>query len=109
MTGFKFTAGMAVLAGLVGSAALAQNTLPPAAPAPGPTGASATASPASGQDRITFNVKNINVKDFLDMLFKGRNLSFVPDPNLETVAPLITANIVDVPFDIALRTVLNQN
>ena len=72
------------------------------------TAASAQTS-GSSDDRVTLNVKDANIRDVLELLFKGRNASFVVDPQVYQVAPAINASVVDQPFEVALRSILNAS
>ncbi|MGQ9696378.1 MAG: STN domain-containing protein [Armatimonadota bacterium] len=66
-------------------------------------------SGSSSDDRVTLNVKDGNIRDVLELLFKGRNASFVVDPQVYQVAPAINASVVDQPFEVALRSILNAS
>ncbi|MGC8833240.1 MAG: STN domain-containing protein [Armatimonadota bacterium] len=68
----------------------------------------ATAS-ARKDDRVTIDVKDANIRDVLSLLQKGREKSFnfVIDPQVLASAPPINASLSDVPFETALRTILN--
>jgi hypothetical protein len=68
-----------------------------------------SSSSSSSEDRVSIDVKDANIRDVLALLFKGRNASFVVDPQVYQVAPAINASITDQPFEVALRSILNAN
>lgn len=86
---------------LWGAVAVLGQESPPPAP---PLGQGAGANRA--QDKISLEVKDAPLNYVLDLLFKGRNVSYVIDPQLTANTVPITAKLADVPFEVALNQVL---
>jgi hypothetical protein len=55
------------------------------------------------QHNVSINLQNGDIRSALDALFKGSGLNYTIDP---TVAGTITISLRDVPFDVALRSIL---
>lgn len=64
---------------------------------------------ARDEERVSLNVKDAPLNLVLEMLFRGRKVSYVIDPQVTATATPITAQLVDVPFEVALNQILRAS
>jgi type II secretory pathway component GspD/PulD (secretin) len=69
-------------------------------------GAGVQTSPGSAEDRITLNVKDTDINDILKFLSLQRRVNIVASKD---VSGPISVNLYDVPFDMALRAILQSH
>jgi hypothetical protein len=94
-------AGASLVFILAASPAFAQDTSGTQQPPPG-----GTAGQESALDKpVNINLRDIPLRSALELLFQGTGLNYAVDPNVGN--PLLTINLKDQPFRLALRTLVH--